>query len=102
MLILNIQDYIVKIEIILHDSLKFWRIGPAISSDDTDKIKTRIQRLLLSVYKSNLNLKMVYDRIRPVRSQRPRMNGLPKVNKGNLPLRPILSMVVSVQYQLAQ
>lgn len=45
---------------------------------------------------------MVYDRIRPVRSQRPRMNGLPKVNKGNLPLRPILSMVVSVQYQLAQ
>ena len=35
-------------------------------------------------------------------SQRPRMYGLPKKNKENIPLRPILSMIGSSQHELAK
>ena len=35
-------------------------------------------------------------------SQRPRMYGLPKNHKQDVPLRPILSMIGSAQHQLAQ
>ena len=44
----------------------------------------------------------VHDRIRPVGSQRPRLYGLPKTHKVNVPLRPILSMIGSVQHKLAK
>eukprot|EP00794_Sanderia_malayensis_P010369 gene10369-11449_t len=42
------------------------------------------------------------EKIRPGGSQRPRMYGLPKTHKPNIPLRPILSMVGSAQHQLAK
>ena len=45
---------------------------------------------------------MIYSRIRPTGSQRPRMYGLPKIHKQDVPLRPILSMIGSAQHQLAQ
>ncbi len=44
----------------------------------------------------------IYDRIGPTGSQRPRMYGLPKTHKPNVPLRPILSMVGSAQHELAK
>ena len=45
---------------------------------------------------------MIYKRIRPTGSQRPRMYGLPKIHKQGAPLRPILSMVGSAQHELAK
>ena len=44
----------------------------------------------------------MYDRIKPVAAQRPRMYGLPKIHKENIPRRPILSMVRSAQHELAK
>ena len=41
-------------------------------------------------------------KIRPTGSQRPRMFGLPKIHKQDVPLRSILSMSGSAQHQLAQ
>ena len=41
-------------------------------------------------------------RIRPTGLQRPRMHGLPKIHKQDVPLRSILSMTGSAQHQLAQ
>lgn len=38
MVILNSQDYICKMEIILHDSAKFKKIGPVSTCDKTNKI----------------------------------------------------------------
>ena len=46
--------------------------------------------------------KEVYDRIKPVGSQRSRMYGLPMIHKENIPLRPILSMVRLAQHELAK
>ena len=44
----------------------------------------------------------MWDLIRPTGSQRPRMYGLPKTHKKDVPLRPILSMTGSAQHQLAK
>ena len=44
----------------------------------------------------------LYKLIRPTDSQRPRMYGLPKTHKKDVPLRPILSMTSSAQNQLAK
>ena len=57
---------------------------------------------LLQLKKECLISKQVYEAIRPTGSQRPRMYGLPKIHKKDVPLRPILSMTGSAQHQLAK
>ena len=57
---------------------------------------------LLQLKKECLISKQVYEAIRPAGSQRPRMYGLPKIHKKDVPLRPILSMTGSAQHQLAK
>lgn len=71
--------------IVLNDSSKFKGIGPANICDNTIKLEARTQRWLLSVYKNNLISKDVYNRLRPVGSQLPKMYGLPKVHKTGVP-----------------
>lgn len=41
-------------------------------------------------------------RIKPAGCQRPRLYGLPKVYKNDVPLPPILSMMCSAQHELAK
>jgi len=55
----------------------------------------------LQLNKDNLPPR-VYEIIRPTGSLRPRMYGLLKTHKKNIPLRPILSMTSSSQHQLAK
>lgn len=71
--ILNKKDYLDKMQVILSDSAKFKRIGPFDSCDNTMKVEAKTQRWLLSLYKSHFISKDVYNRVRPVGSQRPRM-----------------------------
>ena len=73
-----------------------------IFNDNTSKIESRIQRRLLQLHKDKLLPPAVYDLIRPNGSQRPRMYGLPKTHKKDVPLRPILSMTASAQHKLAK
>ena len=87
---------------ILNDTTKFLNLGPVDSNDNTAKIESRIQRRLLRLKKDNLISQDVYDAIRPTGSQRPRMYGLPKTHKKDVPLRPILSMTGSAQHHLAK
>ena len=78
---------------ILDDQLKFKRLGPVPSSDNTASIESRLQKRLLDLVKADLMPKWIYDAIRPTGSQRPRMYGLPKTHKEGTPLRPILSVI---------
>lgn len=68
--ILNSQDYISIMEVILHDFSKVRKIGSASTCDNSNKIEAKIQRRLLSVFKNNLISKSVYNRIKPVGSQK--------------------------------
>ena len=100
--IMNKTDYIFKMESILHDESKFKVLGPVHSNDNTAKLESRLQRRLLKLHKEDLLPPGVYEAIRPTGSLRPRMYGLPKTHKKDIPLRPILSMVGSSQHQLAK
>ena len=87
---------------ILNDTTKFLDLGPVTSKDNTAKIESRIQRRLLQLRKECQIPKQVYETIRPTGSQRPRMYGLLKLDKKDVPLRPILSMTGSAQHHLAK
>ena len=99
--ILNRADYLSKMDAILGDTDKFLKLGD-FSFDDTQRIENKLQKRFLELYKSKLISKEIYEFIRPVGSQRPRMYGLPKIHKTGIPLRPILSMCHSAQQSLAK
>ena len=86
---------------ILEDTNKFLKLGD-LSLDDTQKIENKLQMRFPELFRSKLISKEVYEFIRPVGSQRPRMYGLPKIHKSRIPLRPILSMCHFAQHSLAK
>lgn len=113
--ILNTGDYISKMENILNDESKFTTIGPAEIYDKTSTTERKLQKFLLKLTKDEELLpngkkrkvmrqltEADYKAIRPTGSQRPRLYGLPKVHKNDVPLRPILSMINSAQHKLAK
>ena len=63
--------------------------------------KRKIKRFL-QLHKRKFLSKEIYGRICYVGPQRPRIYGLPKVHKPNIPLRPILSMYGSIQCEEAK
>ena len=100
--ILNKNEYNDKMMTILNDANKFLDFGPVTSNDNTAKIETQIQRRLLQLNKEELISNTEYKAIRPTGSQQPRMHGLPKTHKKDVPLRPILAMTGSAQHELAK
>ena len=100
--ILNKTDYIKKMNSILADERKFLTLSPSSEKDNTSKIESQIQRRLLQLHKDDLLPTNLYDLIRPTGSLRPRMYGLPKTYKKDVPLRQILSMTGSAKHQLAK
>ena len=99
--LLDRDDYISKMMNILSQGNKFREIGPADECDTTLQQERALQSFLLRARKNNHLTSEVYERIRPVGCTRPRMYGLPKTHKPNVPLRPILSMVNAPQHALA-
>ena len=99
--ILNKADYIEKMMVILNDSSKFLKLGQIDKFDHTSKIENSIQRKLRSWFVKGLISKEVYESTRPIGSQRPKLYGLPKTHKKEIPLRPILSMTKSPQSNLS-
>ena len=98
MVILNKSDYITKMNLILNNASKFQHIRPATTNVNIGKIEAKYQRRLLQLSNRGVMHESVYKEIRPTGSLRPRLNGLPKVHKKEVLLRPILSMVGSLQH----
>ena len=96
-------DYVRKMMEILNDTSKFEYIGKCEVCDKTDQNEKALQAFLYRQLKGKKISQVIYDRIRPSGSVRPRMYGLPKVHKGEpVPLRPILSLAGSAQHELAR
>ena len=90
--ILNKTDYIAKMNCILEDQAKFLALGPSSKNNNSSKIEPRIQRCPLQLHIDDLLPTNLYEFIQPTGSQQPRMYGLPKTRKKDVPLRPILSI----------
>ena len=99
--ILNKADYLSKMDSNRGDTDRFLKLGD-LSFDDTKRTENKLQKRLQELLKKKLISREIYEFIRPVGSQRPRMYGLPKIHKSGIPLRPILSMCHSAQHSLAK
>ena len=94
--------YVEKMANILNDRSKFVCLGPVSEFDRTADVDQSIRTYLKELNEACEIPKSVYDRVYPLGSVRPRMYGLPKIHKPDVPLRPILSMRGSAQYDLSK
>ena len=100
--ILNKSDYIQKMGNVLDDKTKYLNMGSVDQHVNTAKTEQKLQKGLLDLVNQKILTRDIYDRIRPTGSQRPRMYGLPKTHREDMPLRPILSMIGYSQHELAK
>ena len=99
--ILNKSDYVMKMKSILNDEAKFTMLGPVEKHGRTACIERKFVEYLRKLRTDKEITDEVMNHIRPVGSQRPRLYGLPKIHKPDVPLRPILSTVNSSQRAVA-
>ena len=101
--LLNKADKISKMMAIVGDKSKLKCLRSCDEHNRNGENERALQAFLLWPRNSCKISKDVYERIRPTGSVRPRMYRLPKVHKPEpIPLRPILSVVGSAQYELVR
>ena len=86
----------------INDEMKFLKLGPVGDNLTIVKLEKRTIQILKDLVDKNELSQENYNLIRPVGSIRPRLYGLPKLHKVDIPLRPILSMIRSPQHELAR
>ena len=65
-------------------------------------IEKRLNRYIWKLYKNDKISTYLYKTLRSSDSVLPRIYGLPKIHKPNVPLRPIVSFIGTATYQLAK
>ena len=70
-----------------------------LNKDPTDRLNRK--KKLLTLKRSGYLSEAVYNKIRPRHKQPPRICGLPKIHKADVPLRPIVSCVNTFAYDLS-
>ncbi|CAH8586016.1 unnamed protein product [Dicrocoelium dendriticum] len=98
--LLDRKDYIDKLTAILSDETKFACIEG--ERDRTEQVETQITKSLQELRTKGYISDALYDSLKPSGTSVPRLYGLPKIHKPNIPLRPILSMVNSPYHAVAQ
>ena len=71
-----------------------------VNKDPTDRL-CRFTDKLLVLKRNGILDEKTYRKLRPQHKQSPRIYGLPKIHKPNIPLRPIVSCVNSFAYDLS-
>ncbi|XP_078361584.1 uncharacterized protein LOC144645943 [Oculina patagonica] len=72
-----------------------------LNKDPTDRLTRKLSKELLTLKRNGDLSEAVYNKIRPRHKQPPRIYGLPKIHKADIPLRPIVSCVNTFAYDLS-
>ena len=72
-----------------------------LNKDPTDCLTCKLSEKLLTLKRSGYLSHAVCNKIRPRHKQPPRINGLPKIHKADVPLRPIVSCANTFAYDLS-
>ena len=72
-----------------------------LNKDPTDRLTRKLSEKLLTLTRKGRISEAVYNKIRLRHKQSPRIYGLPKIHKANIPLRPIVSCVNTFAYDLS-
>ena len=101
--IMNLSDYISKVETIIHDETKFKLHKNQDLYKVSRSIETKVRNFLRDKVKKPGHLSDVeYRKLYPNGSHIGVMYGLPKVHKTNNPCRPICSAVGTSTYELSR
>ena len=95
-IVLDKTDYIERMAVILCDSTKFSK------TDKIDDTKVKVTKCVSLLKALGIITKNVAAKISPEANIVPKLYGLPKVHKTNVPMRPVLSMVGSPTHALAR
>ena len=96
--VMDQAEYNGKIRILLADASTYRRVP----RDPTQALEGRMNAMLLSLSRSGAVPGPLYERIRSSAGKIPLLYGLPKVHKPETSLRPIVSFVNSLTYQLSK
>ena len=72
-----------------------------LNKDPTDRLTRKLSEKLLTLKRSGYLSEAVYNKIRPRHKQPPRIYGLPKIHKADVPQRPIVSCIDTFAYDLS-
>ena len=72
-----------------------------LNKDPTDRLTRKLSEKLLSLKRTGSLSEAVYNKIRPRHNQPPRIYGLPRIHKADVPLRPIVSCLNTFAYDLS-
>ena len=97
LVVMDKEDYVKKAEEVLNQPT--YRI---ISSDPTIKYKNKLMNLLESIKTEGGMNEALYKRLYPRGAGCPKFYGLPKIHKEGIPLRPIVSSIGAVSYEISK
>ena len=95
--ILNTTDYDSKLTDLLSDNKTYEKL----KGDPTNKYKNKVIKSLQKLEKEGVIDKQLYYKLYPGEAT-PSIYGLPKIHKKDVPLRPIVSGIDSVTYNVAK
>ena len=72
-----------------------------LNKDPTDRLTRKLSEKLLTLKRSGYLSEAFYNKIRPRHKQPPKIYGLPKISRADVPLRPIASCVNTFAYDLS-
>ena len=91
-------EYNTKAQELLHDNKTYKEI----STDPTNKLKTKLISLLKKIKADGEIEEQLYKKMYPTEAVAPKFYGLPNIHKRDIPLRPIVSSRGSISYQVAK
>ena len=98
LVLMDKPDYITKAQDLLNDKKTYKEI----STDPTNKWKTKLISLLKKIKADGGIEEQLYKKMYPTGAVAPKFYGLPKIHKGDIPLRPSVSSRGSISYEVAK
>ena len=91
-------EYNSKAQKLLDDGVTYKEI----KTDPTNKLKTKLIKLLKKTNAEGGINDQLYKKMYPTRAVAPKVYGLPKIHKRDIPLRPIVSSMGSINCKVAK
>ncbi|XP_068748853.1 uncharacterized protein [Montipora capricornis] len=96
--VLNKKEYHTKCQAILSDTKTYKKL----KADPTSRYKNEFATALRDLKDRKVIDYALHSKLYPTCDQPPRFYGLPKIHKVNCPLRPIVSSIGTISYQIAR
>ena len=98
LVIMDKPDYNTKAQDLLNDKKTYKEI----TTNPTNKLKTKLISLLKKIKADGGIEEQLYEKMYPTGAVAPKFYGFPKIHKGDIPLRPIVSSRGSISYEVAK